>query len=139
MKDLWLIKNNQAANAYMDEVSQASQFTSQHKGFTKVPHKIHRCYGLSPYEKLILIVKASQGNREQLFFQLAFRQLALSRRHKEPHNPIFLAHYEKKQTEGKTKGQAFVCIMRKLINIVYKMMKNKTAYVMPAMPKEDVV
>lgn len=55
MNDLWLIKSNKAANTYMDEVSQESQFTSQHKGFTKVPHKIHRCYGLSPYEKLILI------------------------------------------------------------------------------------
>ncbi|TLS50079.1 helix-turn-helix domain-containing protein [Paenibacillus antri] len=55
MNELWLIKSNRAANTYMDEVSQESQFTSQHKGFTKVPHKIHRCYGLSPYEKLILI------------------------------------------------------------------------------------
>lgn len=55
MNELWLIKSNRAANTYMDEVSQESQFTSQHKGFTKVPYKIHRCYGLSPYEKLILI------------------------------------------------------------------------------------
>lgn len=55
MSNFWLIKNNQAANEYMDKVSQESQFTSQHKGFTKVPHKIHRCYGLTQYEKLILI------------------------------------------------------------------------------------
>lgn len=48
-------QNRQAANKYMDKVSQESEFTSLHKGFTKVPHKIHRCYGLSQYEKLILI------------------------------------------------------------------------------------
>ncbi|GEC93524.1 hypothetical protein [Brevibacillus brevis] len=42
MSNFWLIKNNQATNEKMDAVSQESQFTSQHKGFTKVPHKIHR-------------------------------------------------------------------------------------------------
>jgi transposase len=86
--------------------------------------------------------KTSQGNRvlHELFFQLACRQLALSRRHKEPRNPIFLAYYHKKQSEGKTKGQAIVCIMRKLVNIVFKMLKNKTAYTLPpAVPKENAV
>ncbi|UQZ32240.1 helix-turn-helix domain-containing protein [Paenibacillus sp. PK3_47] len=53
--DFVLIQNRQAANEYMDKVSQESEFTSLHKGFTKVPHKIHRCYGLSQYEKLILV------------------------------------------------------------------------------------
>lgn len=54
MKD-WLIKNHKAANEYMDTVCQESRLTSRHKGYTKVPHKILRCYGLSDYEKLILI------------------------------------------------------------------------------------
>lgn len=55
MRDFWLIKNNKAANTYMDEVSQESQFTSHHKGYVKVPIKLIRCISLSPYEKLILI------------------------------------------------------------------------------------
>ncbi|WP_338140197.1 helix-turn-helix domain-containing protein [Paenibacillus thiaminolyticus] len=55
MKDFFQIQNRQAANEYMDKVRQDSQFTSQHKGVAKVPHKIHRCYGLTQYEKLILI------------------------------------------------------------------------------------
>lgn len=55
MKDFYLSQNCQTANEYMDKVSQESQFTAHHKGFTKVPHKIHRCFGLSLYEKLILI------------------------------------------------------------------------------------
>ncbi|MBO3286088.1 hypothetical protein MKY98_18500 [Paenibacillus sp. FSL M8-0228] len=50
-----LIQNRQVANEYMDKVSQDSEFTSLHKVFTKVPLKIHRCYGLSQYEKLILV------------------------------------------------------------------------------------
>ncbi|WP_301170959.1 helix-turn-helix domain-containing protein [Brevibacillus nitrificans] len=55
MNDLWLKKNNQAANTYMDEVSGANQFTSHHNGYIKVPLKILRCIGLSAYEKLILM------------------------------------------------------------------------------------
>lgn len=39
----------------MDEVAKESSFTGQHKGYTILPHKIHRCYSLSQYEKLILI------------------------------------------------------------------------------------
>lgn len=85
--------------------------------------------------------KTRQGNRalHELFFQLACRQLALSRRHQEPRNPIFLEYYNKKQAEGKTKGQAIVCIMRKLVNIVYKMMKNKREYVLIVPRKEEAV
>ncbi|WP_211245146.1 hypothetical protein, partial [Paenibacillus durus] len=36
--------------------------------------------------------------------------------------------------EGKTKQQAVVCLMRKLVNIIYAMMKTKSAYVMPSTP-----
>lgn len=35
------------------------------------------------------------------------------------------------QKEGKTKGQALICIMRRLVNMIYGMMKNKTAYKLP--------
>jgi len=33
--------------------------------------------------------------------------------------------------EGKSKGQALVCVMRRLVNIIFGMMKNKTEYRMP--------
>lgn len=39
MKGFVQIQNCQAANEYMDKVSQESQFTSQHKGVTIVPHE----------------------------------------------------------------------------------------------------
>ena len=99
------------------------------------PNQLARFCGVAPVDVgsggEIKHKKTSQGNRDlhELFFQLACRQLALSKRYKEPRNPIFLEYYEKKRTEGKTKNQAIVCIMRKLVNIVFKMMKNKTEYV----------
>ncbi|GKU75955.1 hypothetical protein L3i20_v203520 [Paenibacillus sp. L3-i20] len=53
--DFWLIKSTKAANVYMDEVAKESNFTEKHKGYTIVPQKLHRCYGLNEYEKLILV------------------------------------------------------------------------------------
>lgn len=43
------------AYQYMDETAKEDTYTAVHKGYTIVPHKILRCYGLSQYEKLILI------------------------------------------------------------------------------------
>ena len=48
-----------------------------------------------------------------------------------PRNPVFLEYYKRKVSEGKTKMQALVCVMRRFNNIIYGMMKNKTEYVMP--------
>ena len=36
-----------------------------------------------------------------------------------PNNPIFYDYFCRKLGEGKTKSQALVCIMRRLVNIVY--------------------
>ena len=43
-------------------------------------------------------------------------------------NPIFYDYYRKKLREGKTKKQALKCVSRRLVNIIYGMMKNKTEY-----------
>lgn len=50
---------------------------------------------------------------------------------KTPRNPVFYEYYQKKLAEGKTKQQALICIMRGLVNIIYGMMKHKTANIMP--------
>ena len=70
-----------------------------------------------------------QGNRELhgLFYFLAVTMVAVSTKGK-PYCPIFRAYFLRKISEGKTKSQALVCIMRRLVNIVYGMMKNKTEY-----------
>ncbi|KJS23666.1 MAG: transposase [Clostridiaceae bacterium BRH_c20a] len=70
-----------------------------------------------------------QGNRELhgLFYFLAVTMVSVSTKGK-PYNPIFRTYFLRKISEGKTKSQALVCIMRRLVNIIYGMMKNKTKY-----------
>ncbi|MDT2046688.1 IS110 family transposase [Priestia flexa] len=73
--------------------------------------------------------KSKQGNRalHALFYNLAVQQVQVAKGSKLPRNPVFYAYYQRKLKEGKTKGQALVCIMRRLVNIVYGMMKHQTS------------
>ena len=54
-----------------------------------------------------------------------------------PNHPVFYDYYMRKIGEGKTKSQALVYIMRRLVNIVYGMMKNKTEYREPIREEEQ--
>ncbi|WP_186579831.1 IS110 family RNA-guided transposase [Aquibacillus kalidii] len=85
--------------------------------------------------------KSKQGNRalHALFYNLAVQQVQVAKGSKLPRNPVFHAYYQRKLKEGKTKGQALVCIMRRLVNIVYGMMKHKTAYRLPIVHEKGVV
>ncbi len=85
--------------------------------------------------------KSKQGNRalHALFYNLAVQQVQVAKGSKLPRNPVFHAYYLRKLKEGKTKGQALVCIMRRLVNIVYGMMKHKTAYKLPIVHEKEVV
>jgi transposase len=84
------------------------------------------------------ILKNSQGDRKlyQLFHDLAARNINQGRNKDKPFNGIFYDYYQKKLSQGKTKHQAIVCVMRRLVNIIYGMMKNKTEYVHTYLPKE---
>lgn len=46
-------------------------------------------------------------------------------------NPIFKEYYDRKISEGKTKHQAIICIMRRLNNIIYKILKEDKEYQSP--------
>ncbi|MBE6049350.1 MAG: IS110 family transposase [Clostridium sp.] len=83
--------------------------------------------------------KSKQGNRELygVFYFLAVQQVQVSKKGT-PRNPVFLEYYKRKVSEGKTKIQALVCVMRRLNNIIYGMMKNKTEYVMPNVEIKEV-
>lgn len=85
--------------------------------------------------------KSKQGNRalHALFYNLAVQQVQVAKGSKLPRNPVFHAYYQRKLKEGKTKGQALVCIMRRLVNIIYGMMKYKTAYELPIIKEKEVV
>lgn len=78
--------------------------------------------------------KCKLGNRELhgIFYNLARQQIQISKGSGIKRNDLFRAYYERKVAEGKTSGQAMVCVMRRLVNIIYGMMKNKTAYVHPS-------
>lgn len=60
--------SREAANEYLGRIAKESTFTQKHKGFTIVPQKFHRCYGLTEYEKLILIdLWAYMGEKHHCF------------------------------------------------------------------------
>ncbi len=46
-------------------------------------------------------------------------------------HPVFRTYYEKCIAEGKTRQRALICISRRLICIIYGMLKNGTEYRMP--------
>jgi hypothetical protein len=75
-----------------------------------------------------------QGNRalHGVFYFLAVSMVCVPKSGR-PNNPVFYDYFCRKLGEGKTKSQALVCIMRRLVNVVYGMMKNKMAYVAPSM------
>jgi hypothetical protein len=79
--------------------------------------------------------KTKQGNRKlyDVFYNLAVQQVQECKGSKIPRNPVFYLYYNQKLKEGKSKSQALLCIMRRLVRIIYGMMKNKTAYIMPEM------
>lgn len=82
--------------------------------------------------------KSKQGNRElysTLYF-LAIQQIQVSKKGL-PRNETFLAYYERKVSEGKTKVQALLCVMRRLSNIIYGMMKNNTEYRIPIVEESN--
>ncbi|MDQ0271345.1 IS110 family transposase [Cytobacillus purgationiresistens] len=85
--------------------------------------------------------KSKHGNRalHALFYNLVVQQVQVAKGSKLPRNPVFHAYYQRKQKEGKTKGQALVCIMRRLVNIVYGLMKYKTAYELPIRREKEEV
>jgi hypothetical protein len=45
-----------------------------------------------------------------------------------PRHPVFREYFEQKVKEGKAKQQALICIARRLVRIIYGMMKTKTEY-----------
>lgn len=79
--------------------------------------------------------KTKQGNRKlyDIFYNLAVQQVQVCKGSKIPRNSVFYLYYNQKLKEGKSKSQALLCIMRRLVRIIYGMMKNKTAYIMPEM------
>ena len=73
-----------------------------------------------------------QGNRrlQATIYFLAIQMIQVSSK-RTPRHPAFRAYYEKRKAEGKTSQQALICISRRLISIIYGMLKSGTEYRMP--------
>lgn len=77
--------------------------------------------------------KASkQGNRrlQATIYFLAVQMIQVSSKGT-TRNPVFRAYYERRIAEGKNGQQVLICISRRLINIIYGMLKSGTEYRMP--------
>jgi transposase len=72
--------------------------------------------------------KRGNRNLHQIFFFLAASLCTEHGTKGKPYNPILAEYYKKKISQGKTKKQGLKCVMRRLVNIIYRMMKDKTAY-----------
>ena len=70
-----------------------------------------------------------QGNRrlQATIYFLAIQMVQVSSKGT-PRNPVVRAYYEKRKAEGKTSQQALICISRRLISVIYGMLKNGTEY-----------
>lgn len=82
-----------------------------------------------------------RGNRvlNEIFFRLAMGFICLRGTQKVAVNPFFYDYYHQKLAEGKTKKQALKCVQRRLVNIIYNMMKHKEDYINPpvSFPERD--
>lgn len=75
---------------------------------------------------------AKQGNRrlQATIYFLAVQMIQVSSKDT-PRHSVFRAYYEKRKAEGKTSQQALICISKRLISIIYGMLKSGTEYRMP--------
>lgn len=73
--------------------------------------------------------RCRNGNRvlNAIFHFLAIQMVAVSKGGK-PRHPVIREYFEQKVKEGKNKPQALVCVARRLVRIIYGMMKTKTEY-----------
>lgn len=102
--------------------------------------KVAKLAGIAP-------LNHSSGNRDRqtrnrygkrrlnkAFYFLALQHICTDKQGN-PRNPIMYEYYNKKKQEGRTSKQAMVYVMRRLVNIVYSMMKHKTPYTQPSLPQ----
>lgn len=108
------------ASAVMAEIRNIERFHS--------PAALAKYAGLSPRQKssgkTIRHVKSKSGNRK---LNMAVHRIALSQISNSG-NQYAKAYFKKKIAEGKSKNQALCCLKRKLVNIIYMMLKHKQAY-----------
>ncbi len=95
--------------------------------------KLAKCAGIAPTKKSSgkkLRHRKTRGGRRKLhstIYYIALTQIGKYRDGK-PKNIKAGEYYLRKIAEGKSKKEALTCLMRRLCDIIYAMMKNKTEY-----------
>lgn len=95
--------------------------------------KLARFCGIAPREKSTgkkkRYEKSKYGNKS-LYSTIYFMALAhISRtRDGKDKNPISRAYYLKKISEGKTKKEALTCLSRRLVDLIYAVMRDRSIY-----------
>ena len=120
------------ASALLAEIGNINRFSNS--------SKLARYAGIAPIEKSSggkeHAMKSEFGNRKlnSLIYRVAYIGLSTGKTsgdNLKATNPIFREYYEKKISEGKTKHQALICIMRRLVNIICKVLKEDIEYQSP--------
>ncbi len=101
------------------------------------PAKLARYAGIAPVTyssgQTNIQYANQRGNRRlnSIFYKLAVRVSMTAGRNNKILNPYFYEYYRQKLQSGKTKSQAFKCVERRLVNIIWSMMTHKTEYINP--------
>ena len=92
------------------------------------PDALAKYAGLAPRErssgKTMRHIKTKSGNRR---LNMAIHRIALSQISKSG-NAEAKGHFQRKLSEGKTKAQALCCLKRRLVDIIFMMLKHKQEY-----------
>jgi len=75
--------------------------------------------------------KLGDRRLNKIFFSIAVTVVNPGQKGR-PVNKLLYDYYHKKLSEGKTKKQALKSVMRRIVNIVYAMMRDKTEYRHPS-------
>lgn len=98
--------------------------------------KLARYAGLAPVEnssgtsKNLSYKKYGCRDLNHAFYMLAFQQIGGTRNGKIK-NPVSYKYYQKKIKEGKSQKVALTCLERRLVDIIYAMMRDRSAYKLP--------
>lgn len=129
------ISYNLAAQ-FIAEIGDINRFNSA--------NQLARYAGLAPTEQSS--GKSSRTSRKKYgcrnlnhaFYMLALQQISTFRNGK-PKNPVAYQYYQKKLAEGKSGKSALVCLERRLVDIIFAMMRDQTAYELPEMPDYEIL
>ena len=81
---------------------------------------------------------SKQGNRrlQSIFYFLAIQMIQVTK-NGTPRNAVFREYFIRRTQNGKNKQQVLICIARRLVNIIYGMLKNKAEYREPVFIKDE--